>query len=259
MSAGPAPSAMPPIYIAAFITLVVSAALWLTVFRLMAGPRCRLAWLTALGLPLSAIVNLWVKRPLAVAVGGAAGIPAGQGLATPVWFLIFLFLLAPVFEEAIKLLPLAAVALRRRLAEPGVVLWAGVYLGLGFGLGEVAYLAWGIARNPAYSAYPFWYFGGFFGERLTVVYLHAALTGLAASGWARGPGRVLATYGAAVGLHALANLGAMFYQLKLTSAALSQVTLVAALLGVTVVLERLRRAVPREPGKVPVVVFRRDG
>lgn len=134
-----------------------------------------------------------------------------------------------------------------------------MYLGLGFGLGEVAYLAWGIAQSPAYAGYPFWYFGGFFGERLLVVYLHAALTGLAASGWARGPGRGFATYAAAVGLHALANLGAMLYQLKLTSAALSQITLVAAMLAVSVALERLRRAVPREPGEAPVVIFRREG
>lgn len=251
--------ALPPIYVAALITLIVSGSLWLTVFSLMAGPWRRLAWLTILGVPLSAVVNLWVKRPLAVAVGSTAGIPPGQGLAPPVWFLVFLFLLSPVFEEAIKLAPLTAVALRRRLAEPGAALWAGVYLGLGFGLGEVAYLAWGIAQNPAYSAYPLWYFGGFFGERLMVVYLHAALTGLAASGWARGLGRALVTYGAAAGLHALANLGAMLYQLKLIDAALSQLTLVAALLGVSVALERVRRAVPRAPGKAPVVIFRRNG
>ena len=93
----------------------------------MAGRWRRLVWLTLVGLPLSTVINLWVKRPLAVAVGDAAGVPSGQGLATPVWFLAFLFLPAPVLEETIKLLPLAVVALRRRLAEPGAALWAGMY------------------------------------------------------------------------------------------------------------------------------------
>ncbi|MGE5589129.1 MAG: PrsW family glutamic-type intramembrane protease [Bacillota bacterium] len=249
---------MPPIYVAALITLIIAGGLWLTVFGLMAGRRGLLVWFTLAGLPMSAVVNLWVKGPLAVAVGNAAGVPAGQGLATPIWFLVFLFLLAPVLEEAIKLVPLVPLAMRRRLAEPGAALWAGVYLGLGFGLGEVAYLAWGIARSPAYAGYPFWYFGGFFGERLLVVYLHAALTGLAASGWTRGPGRALGTYGMALGLHALANLGAMLYQLKLANGTVAQLSLVAAILVASVAFDHERRGVPRPPGKAPVTIFRRE-
>ncbi|MHB9144182.1 MAG: hypothetical protein ACYC5Y_02475 [Symbiobacteriia bacterium] len=56
-----------------------------------------------------------------------------------------------------------------------------------------------------------------------------------------------------------ANLGAMLYQLKLAHAPLAQITLVLALLGLTVIIERLCRAVPRVPGKAPIVIFRRDG
>ena len=52
--------------------------------------------------PLSAAVNLLVKAPLGEGVGRLAGIESGLGTATPLWFLLFLFALAPVFEELAK-------------------------------------------------------------------------------------------------------------------------------------------------------------
>ena len=91
---------MPPIYIMAAITVVVAAAFWGGLIYALTGRDKGYLWLLPTGLPLSALVNQFIKRPLIVAVGGAAGIPPGLGLTTPLWFILFLWMVPPVTEEA---------------------------------------------------------------------------------------------------------------------------------------------------------------
>jgi len=173
--------------------------------------------------------------------------------------LVFLFLLAPVTEEAIKLFPFAFSAWRRELKDRGMALWAGSFAGLGFSIGEIWFLAWSVARVPYYAGVPFWQFGGFFGERLLATYAHAVMTAVAASGLAFGRRRALYGYLYAAGLHSLVNLGAMLYQLGLVGAWGAQAPLVAAVILLTVVFQKLAAAARRDLPPSGTTLFTRTG
>jgi hypothetical protein len=153
-----------------------------------------------------------------------------------------------VFEEATKLLPLLLPRVRGLLADRSSALWAGMALGIGYGLGEAAYLAYGIARNPHYAHLPWYLFTGYFGERLVVCFLHGVMTAVAVSGVRRGFRQGLLGYLAAMGLHGLINIGAALYQFKLIPLAATQLPFIASLILLVIIFERLRRTASREPG-----------
>ncbi len=244
------------------ITLVTSAALWGGLVYRFSGRDRRYLWLLLPGLPLSALVNQVVKRPLIVAVGEGAGVPAGLGLETPLWFLLFLWLVPPVTEEAIKLAPLLVPWARRGLTGRSGALWTGMALGIGFGLGEAAWIAYGIARSPAYAGYPWYAFTGYLSERLIVCFCHGVMTAVAVEGLRAGRWRAFGGYLAAVGLHALLNAGAMLGQLGVISMTWASLSLLAPVMLLAFLFERLRRraALEGESGADTgeVVYFRRD-
>ena len=229
---------MHPIVPMAVITVVFSAALWCGMLWLYSGRTMRFVRLVSLGFPLSAIVNLLVKGPLGEGVGELAGIDPGLGLETPVWFLVFLFLLAPVFEELIKVAPALVPSVRRRIETPGDALWTGMALGMGFGIGEAIYLAWQVSVSGAYAEYPWYAFTGFFGERLLVVFMHGMMTGLLLLIAKRGHPAL--GYLTAAGAHALLNSGAMLYQLGLAPGWVAETVLGVMLLAFALLFERIR-------------------
>lgn len=229
---------MHPIVPMAVITLVVSTLLWCGMLWLYSGRTMRFVRFVAFGLPLSAIVNLAVKGPLGKGVGELAGIDPGLGLETPVWFLVFLFLLAPVFEELIKAAPALVPSVRRHIDTPGEALWSGMALGMGFGLGEAIYLAFQVVASGAYAEYPWYAFTGFFGERLLVVFMHAMMTGLLFLVAKRG--HPVSGYLAAAGTHALLNSGAMLYQLGLAPGWAVNGSLGVMLIAFALLFERIR-------------------
>ena len=239
---------MPGIYVMAIITLAASAGLWGGLVYFLSGRRSAYLWLILSGLPLSVFVNLFIKKPLGLAVSAWAGIPPPWGPSSPVWFLLFLYLLSPVFEEAIKILPLFLPWVRGLLADRSSALWAGMTLGIGFGLGEAAYLAYGIARNPHFAHLPWYLFTGYFGERLIVCFLHGVMTAVAVSGIRQGFGPGLLGYLAAMGLHGLINIGAVLYQFKIIPLAATQLPFLASLVLLAFIFESLRRTASREPG-----------
>jgi len=253
---------MPGIYVMAIITLLASAGLWGGLMYVMSGRNRRYLWLLLPGLPLSALVNVWIKRPLMVGVGQAAGIPPNMGLQTPLWFILFTFTLAPVFEEAIKVLPLLLPWVRRLLSGPATALWVGMGLGISFGLGEAAFLAYGVAQQPAYAQLPWYVFTGYSSERLLVCFVHGVMTAVLVTGLQRSAGRGVVGYLAAAGLHALLNSGALLFQLGLISSWAAQLALVVSLIVLVVIFERLRRNAVRQaeathPPEEEVVYFRR--
>ncbi|MHB8051565.1 MAG: PrsW family glutamic-type intramembrane protease [Coriobacteriia bacterium] len=248
---------MHPIVPMAVLTVVFSALLWCGMLWLYSGRTLRFVRLVVLGLPLSAIVNLAVKGPLGKGVGELAGIEPGLGLETPVWFLVFLFLLAPVFEELIKAAPALLPAVRQRIDSAGDALWAGMALGMGFGLGEAIYLAWQVSASGAYGEYPWYAFTGFFGERLLVVFMHGMMTGLLFLIAKRG--HPVLGYLAAAGAHALLNSGAMLYQLGLAPGWAVNAGLGVMLIAFALLFERIRpkRGVAERAGDT--VYFSADG
>jgi hypothetical protein len=253
---------MPGIYPMAFITITISALLGGIYLKVMSGQPRRYLWLLCVSLFLSTVVNLWIKRPLMVGVGEWAGVPMNLGLTTPVWFIVFAWLVAPVTEEAIKVVPLLIPRLRTFLATPVEALWAGVALGLSFGLGEAAYLAWSIAQSPIYAGLPWYTFTGYASERLIVCFGHGMLTALVTAGLQRGVWPAVQGYLAAVALHALINIGPLLLSLDLVSAVVVQLLFIAAIIFLTFIFERLRRTLMQGPDAPDlaqeVVYFKRD-
>ena len=222
----------------AIITIVASAFLWGAFLYAYSGRTWRFVRLMVWGLPLSAVVNLFVKSPVGQGVGALAGIDPGLGLDTPVWFLAFLFLLAPGLEELIKAVPALVPSVRRHATTPDDALWAGMALGMGFGIGEAAYVGWQIALSGAYEQYAWYMFTGFLGERLVVVLIHGLMTALFLRLVARG--RPVAGYLAAAGTHAVLNSGAMLFQLGLVADWVAGLPLLAVLVAGVIVFERVR-------------------
>lgn len=244
---------MEPIYIAALITAAVSGGLWIPLTRLMAGRYRHLVWLTLLALPFSALINLLVKRPVGMRV------QMEPGGTPPLWYLAFALFLAPITEEAIKLAPALIAPIRRQIPNARAALWAGLFLGIGFGLGEIGYLAWRLAGTPVVAGLPFWQFTGFLGERLYVTLGHGVMTAVAVMGLVRGPWRGLLGYGGAVVSHALLNLGALLVQFRfippLAAQVWGQITVVGVLLLFGALYLRSRES---EPPSAELVFFRRE-
>lgn len=76
----------------------------------------------------------------------------GAVRSVPLLYLLFV-LLAAVTEEIIKVLPLVWHKARQQIATKSNALWAGMFLGRGFGIEEICYLAWKISRVRPLSDY----------------------------------------------------------------------------------------------------------
>lgn len=216
-------ASMTDIWPMAVITIVLAAAIWGGMIYLLSGRTTKYLWLILPGLPLSAVVNILIKGPLAAVVAGAAGISPQLSTATPLWFLLFALLLAPVTEEAIKVAPLLAPQLRRLVSGSAGALWTGMALGVGFGIGEAVFLAYSIWLSPAYAGLPWYAFTGFLQERIITCFLHGVMTAVLVTGLLRGAKGLLLGYLAAVGLHALLNTSALLYQIGAIGIAATQI------------------------------------
>ena len=213
----------------AALTVVASIGVWGGLLWAMSGGDRRLVSPFWAALPLSAMVNVAIKSGLIEGVAWLAGISGPLGLEMPLWFLAFALMLAPVTEEAMKAVPVVVRKTREILAEPQGPMHVGMAIGLGFGVGEAIYLAWGISSSGQYAGEAWYTFGGFFAERLVVCLLHASLTAVLLYFAAKG--RWILGYGLAVSGHAVANFGALLFQ-----AGVAGMGFTTAWLAVTIVL-----------------------
>ena len=232
---------IPQIYITAGITLMVSVAFWGWMIYLFTGHQKRYFWLLVLGLPLSAIANLILKRQAIIWVGQTFHVPPGLGLASPAWFLIFGILVTPLVEEPIKVMPLLLRSAWKMETGRANALWVGFVLGVGFGLGEAAFLAYAIAQNPAYNSLPWYAYSGYFGERLMTCFAHGVFTAVVAIGMERGGRYILYGFSTAVGLHLLLNAPVAMYQFKWISFEVYNFSLLIPFILLAVIFERMRR------------------
>lgn len=248
---------MPGIYGMAVPTILVTAILCIiTLHTLTKGDR-RYIWLSIVGLPLSLIVNRLIKIPIITGIAALTDIPLKLNLNTPLWFIVLIWFNAPLFEEAIKALAML-LPIRRVFLETGIKsLHAGLALGLGFGIGEAAYIAYGIAQSPEYSSLPWYLFTGYAMERILVTFAHGFLTSLTIVGFQQGGKKVLLGYLSAVGLHAIINLGPILLALQLIPAAVSTLGTYFAILAAFMIFQKNNRVLKRESGIQPneVVYF----
>jgi hypothetical protein len=233
---------IPQITIMAAITLTVSVIFWGGLIFLFSGRQKRYFWLLLLGLPFSAIANLYIKQQVIVLVGLSAHVPPYLGLAAPAWFLAFKVLVTPLVEEPIKVLPLLLPPVWKMVTSRTGALWTGFTLGVSFGLGEAAYIAYAIARVPEYAALPWYAYTGYMSERIFACFAHGVLTAVLVTGIQRRGRFLLAGLLAALGLHVFLNAPAALYQLKLIPLELYNFSLVIPFIVLAVVFERMRRA-----------------
>lgn len=235
------------IYPMAAVTVVAAAVIWGAMLYVLLNRTTRYLWLVLLGLPLSAAINLGVKRPIGTAVASWAAADLDVLHVAPVWFLVFLLLLSPVTEELGKLAPLLLGPARRLVMDGPSALWVGAALGIGFGIGEAAFLAEGVARSGQHGDLPWYAFTGFFYERIAVTFGHGVMTAIAVAGLWRGGAWRLAGLVMAMCLHAVANIGAFLYQLDLLTEQWSGLWFVTALIVMTSLFEGLRRRLSALP------------
>lgn len=233
---------MPGIYGMAALTILVTAVLSISTLNSLTHSDHRYYGLIIAGLPLSLIVNRLVKVPLINGIGSLAGSPLQLGPQMPVWFIILIWLAAPIFEEAIKVVPLAIPAFRKFQHGDMDALCAGLALGLGFGMGEAAYLAYGIAQSPAYNQLPWYMFTGFAIERFIVTFGHGLMTSFTILGFHFGGKRAVSGYLAAVGLHALINLGPILMAIKIIPVSLASLGTYTTLLIAFMIFQKKLRA-----------------
>ncbi|MGE0751144.1 MAG: hypothetical protein AB7K64_11230 [Variibacter sp.] len=130
-----------------------------------------------IALPLQPLVFAAVRLPLLHAF-----LPdASAGWIRPA----FLLPLAPLTEEPAKWLVLLVPAVRRLLSRKSAVPLA-LAIGLGFGIGEIWFVAHAAMTAPGFIERPFWMYGGFAFERLQVCFLHGAFVAPPLATWAWG-------------------------------------------------------------------------
>jgi uncharacterized membrane protein YhfC len=241
----------------AVITIGVALVLWGGLIYLFSDHEKRYFWLLFPGLPLSAIANLIVKRQAIVLVGQAAHVPPHLGLASPIWFLAFMVLITPVVEESIKVIPLLLRAARRMVTSRASAVWVGFGLGVSFGVGEAAFVAYAVAQIQDYGTLPWYAFTGYLSERLFTCFAHGVMTSVLVAGMQRGGRMILYGFLASVGLHLLLNTPAVMYQFKWISTEVYNFSLLIPLLILSVIFERLRQAArgPKEDQSAHEVVY----
>ncbi|MEM1986280.1 MAG: PrsW family glutamic-type intramembrane protease [Nitrososphaeria archaeon] len=229
------------IFVAAIITTIISIILWGGILYWL-SKGSKYFKFVLITVPFSAIVNLFIKKPVYELALYYFNISPKLNVSTPLFFLIFVLFLSPITEEAIKLLPLI-VGRFRRFLSPYSALWIGFALGVGFGLGEIWYLAWNFSMVPEFAGYPFYYFTGFMSERMIVVFIHGVMTSVAVVNLLKGWKGGLFGYIYAVLLHALTNFGAFLYQIQFLDLTIASLYILIPVIVNALVFERLRKKI----------------
>lgn len=157
---------MKPIYVTALITTVIALSIYGTVIWKMKSPvDYRWLWLAFLiVLPMQPLAFYLIRLPL------NNFLVARLGSTSRLYEWITLCY-APLTEEPAKLVPLLLPFVLRDIRKENFGRYA-LAIGLGFGIGELWFVAARVAANPRFAAVPFWQFTGFLNERLVVCLLH---------------------------------------------------------------------------------------
>lgn len=245
------------IYVAAILATVISVLLWGGLVYWFSKRQSKYLVLMLITLPLSTIVNLWVKKPIYEFLLTSFNISPELSIATPLWFILLVLFIPPFTEEAIKLSPLVAKKVRKMI-NMSSALWIGMAFGMGFGIGEIWYLSWRISMLPEYAGYPFYYFLGFINERTICVFFHGVMTAVVVTSFVKGGKGLLIGYFGAVFLHAFVNIGAMLYQIKFWDVTFASLYLILSILVAIFIFERMRKKVLKGQERVEIVLFSRN-
>jgi len=164
---------MSGIYIAALITTAIVLAFYGSLIRHLKSPADKRLLLLGflIALPLQPLAFYLVRVPLDRWLVNLLGKDSNL-------YQILTTLYAPLTEEPAKLLPLLVPAILRVIRRENFARYA-LAIGLGFGVGEIWFIAERLAGSPVYAPLPFYMFGGFLGERALVCLIHGAFLAVA--------------------------------------------------------------------------------
>jgi len=199
---------MPGIYIAGVVAAVIALLVIGSFLVKGASPAERRLYLALilLQLPMSWLAFEYVRVPLDAWLRPLIADRDTYGALTLFY--------APLTEEPAKLWPLLLPFVWRHLRRENAVRVA-LALGLGFGLGEIAFLAARVAASPAMAPLPWHVFGGFIAERLMVCLWHVAFTTVTVAAAAYALARVPAAFAGSAALHFLGNFPIYLAALRL--------------------------------------------
>ena len=167
---------IPGIFIAAFITaLLIILLIGSFVFRRSTKKEYLLYVLLFLAtLPMSYLSTWYIRLPF------------DQWFQTVMmnhtWYVFLTNFYAPLIEEPAKLWPLLIPFFYRKVTKENA-LKVALSLGLGFGVGELWFLAWRLSLNAQTVSVPWYQFSGFINERFLVCILHGAFTAVTVYIW----------------------------------------------------------------------------
>jgi hypothetical protein len=156
--------------------------------------RKTLALVLLVHLPMCALAFYVVRTPIRHAIEHFVDVEHPT-------YVLSSILYAPLTEEPAKLWLLLFPWFRALLTPRGAVR-LGMAIGLGFGIGEMWFLATLIAQEPKFAALPWYEFGGFLNERFMVCLCHGVFTTTALRLFPTAPVR---GFVGAAGLHFLGN------------------------------------------------------
>lgn len=167
------------ILIAAIITTILAIVVIGLLISKLSKPEDRRVLILAFffALPAQPIVFYYFRLPLHELLTGLLGVGALLSAITLFY--------APVTEEIAKWLALGVPSVRKAL-KPSNAVAIALAAGLGFGIGELWFIAERLARSPQLAGLPFYYFNGFLTERLMVCFLHGAMIALFFKRYAEG-------------------------------------------------------------------------
>ncbi|MBS0660268.1 MAG: hypothetical protein JSR82_18765 [Verrucomicrobia bacterium] len=188
---------MKAIHVVGAVSTVVIGAFYLGMVRkrVPAKDRPFMFGLAALTFLMPALAFYGVRQPLDALVRTLLDPQGGAYALARLWY-------APVTEELAKLWPLLI---------PGVWRWidhdraprAAYALGLGFGVGEIAFLAVVFGLDPSAETNQWFHYAGFVSERLMVAPIHAGFVLVSLCAWRRWnwPGGLFVGWLGAAALH----------------------------------------------------------
>ncbi len=168
-----------------------------------------------LSLPLSAIVNLFIKAPIFSQLDRIFNM-SEEPTQWPMWFHLIGLIVGALAEEVIKIVPLLLIIIRKVSLDNVSIYYLGLLLGVGFGIGEAWYLGYSFSMELCeYNSglkNLLLLLSGFGGERLFTVFIHGFLTaGVTYGILLKKP---IIFFLLMVLLHSLINFPALLYQLQ---------------------------------------------
>lgn len=200
---------MSSIYLAAIIASILAITIiGVIILKVLKKKFLPLALFSIFYLPASYIAFTFIRVPLDKFIIKLFNI-SGSPNAWPTWYVLILLLYAPIIEELIKILPLGLPWIRKKVTFNNRIA-VGMLVGLGFGIGELWFIAFQLYPFIPRSGYHWYQLWGFILERLISCFSHGVFTIVALQTLFKRSTKYIFY---AIGLHIISNFPVLLFRL----------------------------------------------